>query len=147
MEVCFRLMGYSRQDLLALVGQLSEEVLEWKPDPESFSILRILRHIGNAEEWYVSRIVAPETLPPEWENDENMPIFAFLEMERRTAIERLRQLNRRECAGEFYPTQWTDHPEEAWTARKALRRFLEHEREHTAQIQEILDEWMGRNKA
>lgn len=138
MEQVFRLMTHARADLLALVRDLPDDVLDWQPDPQSFNISRLLRHVGNAEEWYVSCLVPPETLPPEWEHDEDMPIFEFLEMERRTAIARLRQLTERERADVFYPAGWTDHPEEPWTARKALRRFLEHEREHTAQVREIL---------
>jgi len=141
MERYFRLMTYTRADLLALVGDLADEVLDWQPDPQSFSIRLLLRHVGNAEEWYVSRIVPPETLPPEWEHDENLPIFEFLEMERRTAVARLRALTDEERAAVFHPTRWTRHPEEPWTARKALRRFLEHEREHTAQAREILAAW------
>jgi uncharacterized damage-inducible protein DinB/predicted RNase H-like HicB family nuclease len=141
MERAFCLMAYSRADLLALTRDLPDNVLDWQPDPESFSIRRTLRHVGNAEEWYVSRLVPPETLPPEWEHDEGPPIFEFLEMERRTAIERLRQLTSEERKATFHPTAWTDHPEEPWTTRKALRRFLEHEREHTGQVREILAAW------
>jgi uncharacterized damage-inducible protein DinB/predicted RNase H-like HicB family nuclease len=141
MEHHFRLMAHARADLLALVRDLPDDVLDWQVDPQSFSIRRLLRHIGNAEEWYVSRLVSPETLPPEWEQDEELPIFEFLEMERRTAVARLRQLTDEERSGVFYPTHWTQHPEEPWTARKALRRFLEHEREHTAQVRDILAAW------
>ena len=128
------LMTYNRADLLSLVGDLSEELFDLQPGENSFSIRKILRHIGNAEEWYVSRIVLPETLPKEWENDENLPILEFLEMERRTAIERLRTLNERECSGVFTPKQWTQHPDEPWTAQKVFRRFLEHEMEHITQV-------------
>jgi len=138
MERYFCLMAYARADLLALVRDLPDEVLDWQPDPQSFSIRHILRHVGNAEEWYVSRIVPPETLPPEWEHDEDLPILEFLEMERRTALARLRALTEEERADVFYPAQWTRHPEEPWTARKVLRRFLEHEREHTGQVREML---------
>lgn len=138
MEHYFRLMAHARADLLALVRDLSNDVLDWQPGPGSLSIRRLLRHIGNAEQWYVSRLVPPETLPPEWEHDEGLPIFKFLEMERRTAIARLRQLTDEERSGVFYPTHWTRHAEEPWTARKVLRRFLEHEREHTAQVREVL---------
>ena len=154
MERHLRLMTYSRVDLLALVrdpstlppsggaGQiLSDEALDWQPDPQSFTIRGVLRHIGNAEEWYVSRLVPPETLPPEWEHDEDLSILEFLEMERRTAIARLRQLTEEERSGVFYPTRWTQHPDEPWTARKAMRRFLEHEREHAAQVEAILAAW------
>ncbi len=138
MEWTFRLLDHSRSDLLALTQELPDDLLDWQPDTESFSIRRLLRHVGNAEEWYVSRLVPPETLPPEWEDDEALPTFEFLAMERQTAITRLRQLMPEERAGLFYPTVWTSRPEEPWTARKALRRFLEHEREHTGQVREIL---------
>jgi predicted RNase H-like HicB family nuclease/uncharacterized damage-inducible protein DinB len=149
MEHFFRLMAHSRADLLALVHAASsgteasppDELLDWQPTPESWSLRRLLRHAGNAEEWYVSRLVPPETLPAEWEHDDDLPVFDFLAMERRTAVARLRQLSAQERAGVFYPTRWTDHPDEPWTARKALRRFLEHEREHTAQAREILAAW------
>jgi len=141
MERYLRLAAYARTDLLALVGDLPDEVLDWQPDPQSFSLRLLLRHVGNADEFYVSRIVPPETLPPEWEHDEGLPIFEFLEMERRTAVARLRQLGEEERSAIFYPTRWTRHPEEPWTARKALRRFLEHEQEHIGQVQEILAAW------
>jgi len=138
MEHYFRLMAHARADLLALVHDLPDDLLDWQLDVQSFSIRRLLRHLGNAEEWYVSRLVSPDTLPPEWEHDEDLPIFEFLEMERRTAVARLRQLTEEERSGVFYPTYWTQHPHEPWTLRKVLRRFLEHEREHTAQAREIL---------
>jgi uncharacterized damage-inducible protein DinB/predicted RNase H-like HicB family nuclease len=138
MEHHFRLMAHARADLLNLVHDLPADVLDWQPDAESFSLRRLLRHIGNAEKWYVSRLVPPETLPPEWEGDEHLPVLEFLEMERRSAVARLRQLTEEERSVVFYPTGWPTHHEEPWTARKALRRFLEHEREHTAQVWEIL---------
>jgi len=138
MEVYFRLMAHARADLLALVERLPDEQLDRQPDAESFSIRRILRHIGNAEEWYVSRLVPPETLPSEWEHDDELPILEFLAMEHRTAVDRLRRLTAEERVTVVYPTHWTDHPDEPWTARKALRRAVEHEREHTGQVQEIL---------
>jgi uncharacterized damage-inducible protein DinB/predicted RNase H-like HicB family nuclease len=139
MEAVFRLMGYARADLLALAGNLDEDFLDWEPGPGSWTLRRVLRHVGNAEEWYVSRLVLPEGLPAQWQDDEGLPLWDFLEMERRTALELLRALSARERAAVFYPTAWTHHPEEAWTLRKVLRRFLEHEREHTGQVREILE--------
>lgn len=140
MAVYFRLMDYARADLLALVEGLPDEVLDWAPGPEAVTVRRLLRHVGNAEQWYVSRLVPPETLPAPWDEDEDMPLFEFLEMERRTAVARLRRLDASERGHVVHPTLWTDYPEEAWTLRKVLRRFLEHEREHTAQIAEILEQ-------
>lgn len=141
MVTYFRRATYSRADLLALVRGLPNDVLDWKPEEDSMSIRRILRHIGNAEEWYVSRIVKPETLPPEWKGDDELSIFKFLAMERRTVLRRLRQLTDDERSGVFYPKRWTEHPDEPWTARKALRRLLEHEREHLDHIREVLVAW------
>jgi predicted RNase H-like HicB family nuclease/uncharacterized damage-inducible protein DinB len=140
LETYFRLMRHSRADLLALVQPpaAAGELLDWQPDADCWSIRRILRHIGNAEEWYLSRLVPPEALPAEWENDADLPIFEFLAMERRTAILGLQQLSPDQLTGVFYPTVWTNHPDEAWTAGKVLRRFLEHEREHTAQVRQVL---------
>jgi uncharacterized damage-inducible protein DinB/predicted RNase H-like HicB family nuclease len=143
-ERFFRLLGHTRADLLALARDLPDKLLDWQPNVETFTIRELLRHVGNAEEWYVSRIVPPETLPPEWEHDEDMPTFEFLDMSRRTAIGRLRQLTEAERSEVFYPVGWTDHPEEPWTARKALRRFLEHEWEHTWQVREILNAYRQR---
>lgn len=141
MENAFRLMGHSRHDLLELIDGLPEEALPWQPYEQAFSIQRTLRHIGNAEEWYVSRILPAERLPAEWEHDDEMPLMEFLHMQRATALDCLRRLSAEERSGVYYPTRWTKHPGEAWTARKVLRRFLEHEREHTAQIRELIQQW------
>jgi predicted RNase H-like HicB family nuclease/uncharacterized damage-inducible protein DinB len=139
-EYHLRLMSHSRADLMALVRHLPDAILDWQPTPESFSIRHLLRHIGNAEEWYVSRIAPPETLPPEWEHDEDLPSMNFLEMERRTAVARLDHLTEAERSNVFYPQRWTRHPDEPWTARKVFRRFLEHEREHAEQICQTLEQ-------
>ena len=83
-------------------------------------------------------------MPPEWEHDEDMPSLDFLEMERRTAEARLRRLTEAERSDVFYPQHWTRHSEEPWTARKVMRRCLEHEREHTAQIRRMLELGQGK---
>jgi uncharacterized damage-inducible protein DinB/predicted RNase H-like HicB family nuclease len=139
MEAHFRLMDYARADLVALTGRMCDELLDWDPGPGCLTIRRVLRHVGNAEQWYVSRVVPPASLPAEWHRDETLPLWDFLEMGRRTAVERLRGLSVEERAGVFYPSAWTEHPDEAWTLRKVLRRFVEHEREHTGQVVEILE--------
>ncbi|MFQ5616420.1 MAG: DinB family protein, partial [Anaerolineales bacterium] len=144
MEPYFRRASYNRADLLALVQGMDTETLDWEPAPGDFTIRRILRHVGNADEWYLSRLVEPGTLPPAWENDDKMPLFEFLEMSRRTAIERFRKLTGEERARVAVPTHFTSNPTEQWTARKALRRMLEHEREHTAHIREVLARWRAR---
>lgn len=140
MERYFLLMDCSRKDLLTIVSFLTEKDFDWRPDKDSFTISRILRHIGNAEEWYVSRLVAAENLPEAWKDDEHLPILVFLEMERQTAVSCLRKLTPSERGKIYQSALWTDHPDESWTLRKVLRRFLEHEREHTAQIRNYLEQ-------
>jgi antitoxin HicB len=137
----FKYANYARHDLFELVRKLPEQVLDWRMEKGAMTIREILRHIGNAEQWYISRLVPAETLPKEWEVDADMPILEFLELERRTGLERLRQLSEDELSAITHPVHWTKYPEEPWTARKALRRLVEHEIEHIAHIREILNEY------
>lgn len=51
-----RLMGYSREDLLQLVSNLSDECLDWKPPNGPRTIRNCLKHIAYAEPWYISRL-------------------------------------------------------------------------------------------
>jgi len=138
-EDCVRLMSYSRSDLLDLVARLPDKVLDWRESETRFSIRRLLRHIGDAEEWYISRLFEPDQLPEEWAADDKLPILEFLELERRGCIDCFRRLDERQRCRVFRPVHFTDHPEEEWTAAKVLRRFVEHEREHTMQAQAILE--------
>lgn len=141
LERHLQIAAYSRADLPALVGSLPAAVLDWKATAEAMSIREILRHLGNTEEWYVSRLVDPATLPPEWADDARLPLPRFLAMERRTVVARLRRLTDDELAALHMPTQWAPHPGEEWTARKALRRLVEHEQEHLGHIRAILTAW------
>lgn len=136
-----QLAAYNRADLLALVRPLSRSVRKWKPGPDEMSIDQVLRHIGNSEQWYVSRLVPPDTLPAQWSDDEALPTLTFLKMTRETVERRLRQLSDEELGQVFTPTHFTEKEGEPWTARKVMRRWLEHEREHTAHIAHIVRRW------
>jgi uncharacterized damage-inducible protein DinB/predicted RNase H-like HicB family nuclease len=137
-EDCLRLMSCSRSDLLELVGNLPDQVLDWRESRTEFSVRIVLRHVGNAEEWYISRLFEPDQLPREWAADHTLPVFEFLDLERRGCLDCLRRLDERQRSEVFRPAHFTDHPEEEWTARKVLRRYVEHEREHTRQARAIL---------
>lgn len=146
-ERYLRLSGYARADLLRAARGLPPAILRWKLDAEAMSIREILRHVGNSEQWYVSRVVSRDSLPAEWEHDHALPLHTFLRMERSTAHQRLRQMGDRERAEVVFPTAWTAHPDEPWTARKALRRTIEHELEHTEHIHEVLRSWRAHLRA
>jgi uncharacterized damage-inducible protein DinB/predicted RNase H-like HicB family nuclease len=138
METYLRRWGYARADLLTLTPNMSDYFLDWRAGESEMSIRQILRHVGNTNEWYVSRLVDPDTLPRDWQEDDKLPIFHFLAMEQRTMTVRMHKLTATERSEISYPTTWTEHPDEPWSARKALRRMIEHEREHTEQMVAVL---------
>jgi len=51
-----KLMEYSREDLLKLVSNLSDEVLDWLPPGKPRTIRNCLRHIAYVEPWYITRL-------------------------------------------------------------------------------------------
>lgn len=131
---CFlELMACARVDLLALVCGLPEETLDWKPAPDSWSVQDTLRHVAGAERWYLTRILDPTTIP---HFKPCTSVWQRLEMVRAVVLERLSGLNEAERS-----VVVADESGELWSARKVFRRYLEHEREHTTHIQEILDQY------
>ena len=122
-----RLMDYSRQDLLDLVTGLSRELLHWEPpaavDNAGWTIDDILEHLTRAERVYTSRF--------------NSNIYALLTEVRRQTMERVARLTDQERA------QITEQQGEYWTARKVLRRLLEHEREHYQHINQVLRQFQA----
>ena len=128
-----RLMGYARDDLLALVSPLPDRVLDWQPAQEKWSIRGILAHIASAEGYYRTSLLEeqPEREPAEERFD--------LELQRERAIAHLRSLTEAQRAKVFHPNwPWRDDEDEEWSVRKALRRFIYHERFHTRDIEQTL---------
>ena len=131
---CFlELMACARADLLALVCSLSDENLSWKPAPAPWSIQEALRHVAGAERWYLTRILDPDSIP---HFKPCKSVWQRLEMVRAVVLERLAGLSEAERSAVV-----ADESGELWSARKVFRRYLEHEREHTTHIQEILDQY------
>ena len=127
------LMASARTELLLLVVDLPNETLIWQPAPKSWCIQDVLRHVAGAERWYLTRILDPTTIP------RFMPcksVWQRLENVRAVALERLSRLNEDERSAII-----SDGSSELWSARKVFRRYLEHEREHTFHIQEILSQY------
>ena len=132
----------AREELIALVRRLPAEAMEWRYDERSRTIRQILRHVANAELWYITRVIDdpnPNGMPPELEaldrrmDESDDPIELLIMV--REGLERyfrstpLEQLNRVTT-----PSWFCDITTERWTGRKALRRTIEHEREHTRSI-------------
>ena len=136
---CIRYMRFHRYDLLELVDGLSETQLNHVPEGKSRNIEQILSHICNAEEWYISRLGSDadlayeENLGIDIEEADKLPVFERMRVVRRGCVDTLRQIIPLKT-GVFTRADFTSYPTEQWTARKVLRRFLEHEREHIYNI-------------
>ena len=120
------LLGWARGDLLQIVTDLSEEHLDRQVAGERWSIRGILKHIANAEWWYLDRLDLAETLP------EGLPA---------NALERLRFVRERLIA--VMPSLVdrelvTGKNGELWSPRKLLRRAAWHERDHIEHISKLL---------
>ena len=146
-EASFRqavgLMSLSREELLGVVGGLTEEMLDAEPIPGKRTVRRDMSHVVNAEEWYVSR------LGRRYQGVYEGNLRVVRGRRRLSAVERLRVTRSPMIAalgvalgegrqGPFARRAYTRHPEELWTLRKVLRRFLEHEREHVWTIERTL---------
>lgn len=132
-ETAIRRMGYARDDLLALVSPLPDVVLDWQPAPEKWSIRQILAHIASADGYYRTSLLAKQPTPTP--NDERFD----LALQRERAIAHLRSLTTELRAKVYRPNwAWREDEDEEWPVRKALRRFIYHERFHTRDIQQTL---------
>ena len=139
------LMRWNREELLGIVEPLSENERNARPLPDKWTIEETLRHVANAEEWYVSRLGAE--IQEEFEgfvrgmNPEERwsSILERLEATRGGCVHALEYAFERGTEGIFTRKAYTQHPEEQWTFRKVLRRFVEHEREHIGTIKRVVE--------
>lgn len=120
----------SRRDLLRTLDRVDTAAWEWKPEGGPRSVREHLQHLAFVEFMYAA-----------WTFDLRSKdgIAEFLSWTRRIALDRLRDLAR---SGDARVTQaaWSGAPRpESWTARKALRRLLWHERLHLRAIRRLLD--------
>lgn len=132
----------AREELLAIARSLTPAQMEWRRDERCRPIRAILMHVANAELWYMTRLIDdPEThgMPPRLADldramDESTDPVERLVMVREelehffrtTPLERLNRVAQ--------PSWYCDVTTERWTGRKALRRVIEHEREHTRSV-------------
>lgn len=118
----FARMGWSRVDLLHVVSGLTDVELRSQPGRGRRSLREILQHVAAAEQWYLARLRTIDRFPTQ-----------------KTPFDRLRRV--REAAYSILAqhdleaaARVVQKAGEPWTFRKALRRFLEHEREHYLEI-------------
>jgi hypothetical protein len=134
-----RLMEYSRDDLLRLISEFDRGALNWKPKDEPRSVGNCLKHIAIVEWWYVTRLNID--LPGDFPRN----VFQLLHYTRQLAMRSLRRLSKEERTGIFQPRDDPSPICNLWTARKVLRRFVDHERLHANYIRRIVQLYQWKN--
>ncbi len=132
-----RWLGYSRADLLALVRELPEDLLDARPLGARRSVREHLVHVGVTELFYLL-----------WTFDltTREGLLEMLRWTRRLALRRMRALARSDRGAVTY-AEWDGAPRpEPWTARKAARRLLWHERLHLRAARRLLDRLRGQGQ-
>jgi len=139
LKKCIKYMEYNREDLLILLIGVNKETLNFIPPGKKRNMVQILGHICNVEEWYISRLgldaeeFYKENLGVTEEEADNLPIHERMKIVRNAVNNTLFEIiPKRE--GVFTRQEYCLFPDEKWSARKVLRRFLEHEREHIYNI-------------
>ncbi|MDQ7793050.1 MAG: type II toxin-antitoxin system HicB family antitoxin [bacterium] len=129
-----RRLGYARRDLLEAVAGLGPEDLDRKPKRNKRTVRQNLIHVRNCHGFYLSRVLgmkgAEAALPMPWPED----TFASLAWVMERSVEALLDLPGSLRSGVFPARK----PAEDWTARKMLRRFVEHEREHVEVVRRTI---------
>jgi len=126
-----RLMKYSRKDLLDLCSTITEECLDWQPPGKLRTIRNCLKHIAYVEPWYITRL---DIKPP---GDYPEDVFELLNYTRDVVIDCLQNFPERKMRGVFQPKKDKSPVCDLWTARKVLRRLVDHERLHTKYIEKV----------
>jgi predicted RNase H-like HicB family nuclease/uncharacterized damage-inducible protein DinB len=112
----------SRELLLETLSEMPSSDLNWRHEPQSWSVRNVLEHMARADLWYASRL------------EEN----ALAELTWRLGATRELVMNQLHNLPGNARGRVTRHEGEDWTPRKVARRMLEHEQEHLQQIREIL---------
>lgn len=109
--------------LLDLLASRSQEELERKPGREEYSVRDCLEHIAATEAALLSRLEA-------WPQGG----FASVKAVHRLVAQRFGVMEPQDTAGERRISG------QRWSARKVMRRLLEHQYEHLRQIRDVLGE-------
>lgn len=128
-----RLMKYSRSDLLDTIADIKEDILDWQPQVKLHPIRNCLIHIAHAELWYLTR------LDIEWPKELPESLTELLAYSRDVVLKCLQNFPERKMKGVFQPRKHKSPVCNLWTARKVLRRIVDHERLHTRDIKRVLE--------
>ena len=133
MESLIQRLEWMRLDMFDLVSTLSAEELDQKPE-KGRSIRTILEHILGSEYNYMYAFGRPEGLPGSGSivKKRKGGLLEWMAYVRSVEIERLRSLSEEQRSEPFIHWKYTR------TARKVMRRMLEHQWEHLVEIEDRL---------
>ncbi|MBA4182011.1 MAG: hypothetical protein C0506_15585 [Anaerolinea sp.] len=129
-----RRLGWLREDLLALIGGLAEDQLLAKPE-KGRPLYAVIEHVASAHYSYTQATVGKvEGLLPALKEVQLGPAALSDALPRFWSIStaRLAAMTREER------TRLVPRGEKVWTARRGIRRTLEHEWEHFREIERRL---------
>ena len=130
--------AHAHEDLIAWASRVPAELLQREPRPGVRSLTANLRHVARAEIWYLTRIIDDPDVEgmPEAIERADRDVDATRDGVEQVhiawnAFERfMRELGEERRARRYEPTWFCTVAGERWTARKVLRRCIEHCREH-----------------
>jgi len=125
-EQGIKLLSWSRTDLLDIATSFSDQELDQTFEGERLSIRGIVKHIADAETWYLDRLGLADGLKGHLEKD----VFARILQVRTRTVEVLPLL-----AGK---TEIREVDGESWSGRKFLRRTAWHEMDHIGHILKLM---------
>ena len=133
LERTLRWLQYSRIDLLSKIEGLTDNDLKNRHIAPDRTLHQTLWHIANAEYDYITHVAG--NLEGKVPVTDNHPadIRERLSLTREIFVRYARSIPPDKRSEITYPT-WTNRPDEPWTLPKALRRAIEHEREHLAEL-------------
>jgi len=133
MESLIQRLEWMRLDMFDLVSTLSAEELDQKPE-KGRPIRTILEHILGSEYNYMYAFGRPEGLPGSGSivKKQEGGLLEWMAYVRSVEIERLRSLSEEQRSEPFIHWKYTR------TARKVMRRMLEHQWEHLVEIEDRL---------
>jgi uncharacterized damage-inducible protein DinB len=133
LERTLRWLGYSRADLLGKVEGLNDEGLKaWNVETDR-TAWDTLWHVANAEYGYVNRIAGPLEGIERVTDSQPSDVRERLAVIREIFVRKVREIPA-EKRREVIHAPWANRPDEPWTVQKAVRRALEHELEHLAEL-------------
>jgi uncharacterized damage-inducible protein DinB len=134
-EGLLRLLAYSRAAVLDLARSTPELLAadrDWTPGPGQWSASQVLAHVVETEQWFWYELLGHQATEP------------LLELTRQTTLQLAEEEFARQAAagpGEAAAGRGQARPipyQGGWTLRKTLRRCLEHEQEHVAQLRRMI---------